>query len=81
MTKSKIFLTDTDIQELIECKKFYEGDCVYYFPQSGNRINIELFAYAPVRTAFLLDVIRQSFNFKKVTYQQRVYTTVTLLRE
>ena len=80
MTKNKISLTDTDIKELIDCKKFYEGDCVYDFPQLGNRINIELFSRIPVRTAFFLDVSRQSFNFSKVTYQQRVYTTVVLLR-
>lgn len=80
MKKNKISLTDTDIQELIECKKFYEGNHVYDFPQLGNRINIELFSYVPTRTTFFLDVSRQKFNFSKTTYQHRVYTTITLLR-
>lgn len=80
MAKKIINLADKDVKKLIDCKKFYEGNCAFDFPLSGHRINIELFSYIPKRIAFFLDISRQSFNIKKITYQQRVFTTIVLLR-
>jgi hypothetical protein len=72
-------MTQEEADAFIAMEKHRADDTAHAFPSPGERIAVPLVS-PDKREQFILDVRRERISIKKATYQNRVRSTVILMR-